>query len=269
MDIFSKYYHWTLSPLAKWIWKAAGAPPIPPWATAKEGREDDRMRKANYPIANWLVNTAIDKVERWVKSVPAKWEDIHAYIQNRYVSKVHLIDTGLKPGDWYEPNNRLLHGAFAVLVDYVEVALAIEKNVWSDNPTPYRFLKEYRNAEQGIAKLEEQRGYTHDAYEGGPTGLTPSAVDAEEIRTLYAWWTVTRPNRRDPYSKIDPWNGKFSMFDADHSEEEHEAKTRRRKAWKASVATKLEQAHKLEQIYEKEDQDMLIRLIKVRGTMWT
>jgi hypothetical protein len=96
---------------------------------------------------------------------------------------------------------------------------------------------------------------------------TPQAVKAQEILALYTWWTEVYPNRPDAYN-ASGWtdyceasrlsNGGKINWSSDKSPE---LKKQSSKAHKA--------LQKLEADYEKEDTDMMIRLIKVRHGLWT
>jgi hypothetical protein len=97
--------------------------------------------------------------------------------------------------------------------------------------------------------------------------LTQQAKNAREIKELYLWWTETYRNRRDPYD-ASGWTayceaariangGKFSLG----ADKNPELKKQSDKAHKL--------LRKLEADYEKEDEAMMIRLIKVRNSLWT
>jgi hypothetical protein len=103
----------------------------------------------------------------------------------------------------------------------------------------------------------------HPEY-GKPTG---QAERAKEIKELYTWWTVTHRNRPDPYD-ASGWTeyceaarmangGKFS-FGADKSPELKKMSDKSHKL-----------LQKIEAAYEKEDEAMMIRLIKARDSLWT
>ena len=91
---------------------------------------------------------------------------------------------------------------------------------------------------------------------------------AKEIKELYIWWTVTYPNRPDPYD-ASGWTeyceasrlangGKLSF--GGHKDN-------------AELKKMSDKSHKLlqkiEKDYAKEDEQMLIRLIKIRDSLWT
>jgi hypothetical protein len=90
---------------------------------------------------------------------------------------------------------------------------------------------------------------------------------AQEILDLYTWWTVTYRNRSDPY-EASGWTAAC--------EAQREANGGKL-SWgtpKDPVLKKAQdKAHKLlqkiEADYEKEDEAMMIRLIKVRQGLWT
>ena len=108
-------------------------------------------------------------------------------------------------------------------------------------------------------------GPEHPDY-GKPT---QQAIRAKELKELYLWWTVTYRNRPDPYD-ASGWTeacealrqangpGIMSMF-----RENSDPKLKKA----SDKAHKLLQ--KIEVAYEKEDEAMMIRLIKARNSLWT
>jgi hypothetical protein len=103
----------------------------------------------------------------------------------------------------------------------------------------------------------------HPEY-GKPTG---QAERAREIKELYLWWTETYRNRRDPY-EASGWTA--------YCEAQREANGGRLSfsGEKDPVLKKQsDKAHKLlqrlEADYKKEDEAMMIRLIKARDSLWT
>ena len=130
----------------------------------------------------------------------------------------------------------------------------------------------WRNPECGLANLEWQRQLRWKEDEVGPDSknlgqLTPQAVKAQEILDLYKWWTETYRNRPDPY-EASGWtayceaarlaNGGKLSFSSDKTPE-----------LKKMSAVAMKKLHKMEADYEKEDEAMMIRLIKVRHGLWT
>jgi hypothetical protein len=97
---------------------------------------------------------------------------------------------------------------------------------------------------------------------------TYQAKAAKEIIELYTWWTVTYRNRPDPYD-ASGWteyceasriaNGGRLSFS--HAKDTPEMRKMSDKSHKL--------LRKIEAAYEKEDEQMMIRLIKIRGSLWT
>jgi hypothetical protein len=106
-------------------------------------------------------------------------------------------------------------------------------------------------------------GPEHPDY-GKPTG---QALRAKEIKELYIWWTTVYPNRPDPHD-ASGWtaycelsrlaNGGKLNWGVDKSPELKKA---------SRLAHK--ELQKIEAAYEKEDEAMMIRLIKARDSLWT
>jgi hypothetical protein len=84
---------------------------------------------------------------------------------------------------------------------------------------------------------------------------------------LYTWWTVTYRNRPDPY-EASGWTAAC---------EAQRAANGGKLSWNTpkdpTLKKQSDKAHKLlrkiEADYEKEDEQMMIRLIKVRHGLWT
>jgi len=94
--------------------------------------------------------------------------------------------------------------------------------------------------------------------------LTPQALGAKEVFELYTWWKTARRLRPDPYDVSD-WSDYYekrhkdieSLFE-DKSEEE-----------KAESRAILDKMNSIEKAYDEEDEAMMIRLIKIRHSLWT
>ena len=103
-----------------------------------------------------------------------------------------------------------------------------------------------------------------DPNYGKPTG---QAERAREIKELYTWWTTVYPNRPDPHD-ASGWsayceaarvaNGGKGSWSGDKTPE---------------LKKMCDKSHKLlqkiEAAYDKEDTEMMIRLIKARDSLWT
>jgi hypothetical protein len=168
------------------------------------------------------------------------------------------------------------------LVDFVEVELAWWHLAWSPEER-YKYnmpwwavgwwrVRTWRCPQAGLDNLEWQRQLRWKEEEVGADfkglgELTPQAIKAQEILDLYTWWTTTYRNRPDPY-EASGWSAACEA-----SRQANGGKL----SWstpKDPVLKKAQnKAHKLlqkiEADYEKEDEAMMIRLIKVRHGLWT
>jgi hypothetical protein len=97
--------------------------------------------------------------------------------------------------------------------------------------------------------------------------LTPQAEKALEIMNLYFWWTDLRPARLDPYeasgwtAHCEAMREKYGGGMSSWGKEDKKEKAQSTKAHKL--------LNKMEADYEKEDEAMMIRLIRVRHGLWT
>jgi hypothetical protein len=98
---------------------------------------------------------------------------------------------------------------------------------------------------------------------------TLQAVRAKEIKELYLWWTTVYPTRPDPHdasgwtaycelSRLANGGGFMDILKADKSPELKKA---------SNLAHK--ELQRIEKAYAKEDEAMMIRLIKARDSLWT
>jgi hypothetical protein len=181
--------------------------------------------------------------------------------------------------------NRFLPCLFNELQDFVEVELAWWHLIWADkaerakyNAPWWRFgwwnVRLWRCPQAGLDNLEWQRNLRWQENEVGDDSpdlgkLTPQAIKAQEVLDLYKWWTETYRNRPEPMEA----SGWSEYCDRKRGEEDStglsflsEAKDPDLKAFGDVAIKKL---HEMEAAYEQEDEDMMIRLIKVRHGLWT
>lgn len=147
--------------------------------------------------------------------------------------KILKIST-LKKG-WANRDDLLLHASFQILVDFVEKERPFEIVDWNFN----------------------------DAHINA----------AKEIRSLYRWWTKSRPNRLDPLDGLK----KNEIPDlSEHSKPvyEDDGKTIKHYVFVSNppgyskYKASSKKSQKLNVKWEAEDQDNLIRLIKIRQFLW-
>jgi len=281
-----RYSYWTNSTFADWI----RGTEKPGAQTSKGWRQWKKAAKSSNPIRYWIAEEGLRYLQNAWYYIPDRLNDVRYYINNRWVSKSHALTAhprDIKPGQWCDVGNRFLPCLFNQLVDFVEIEQAWHHVLWdSEAKTKFKTpwwrsgwlrWRTWRCPEAGIEYLNWASSLTME----GSMGVSPSdpkygaptyqALAAREILALYKWWTEVRPNRPDPYdasgwSEIcsrkrkndDDDDDVLGIFDEDQSEHE---KLDSRKA--------LNIANQMEKAYDKEDEEMMIRLIKIRDSLWT
>jgi hypothetical protein len=275
-------HYWTCSKFADWIRGTTKG-----GAKTSEGWDEWETRaKSAYPVRWWLAEEGLDHLQKIVYFIPDKLYALKYYINNRFVTRTHALTAHARDiprGEWCDVGNRFLPCLFNELVDFVEVELAWWHVVWDEEArkkfkspwyaTGWFRWRTWRNPECGIANLEWQRSLKFNEDEGFEKGdphigqSTPQAVKAQEILDLYTWWTTTYRNRPDPY-EVSGWTAACEA-----SRQANGGKL----SWSTPKDPVLKKAQnkahkllqKLEADYEKEDEAMMIRLIKVRHGLWT
>ena len=273
--------YWTCSKFADWLRGTAK----PSSATSEGWDEWTEKAKSTHPIRFWIADDGLDYLQDFVTWPIRQLYSIKYYINNRWVTRTHALTAhprDIKPGQWQDVGNRFLPCLFNELQDFVEVELAWWHVVWDEEArkqfnspwyaTGWFRWRIWRNPECGLANLEWQRQLRWKEDEVGKDfkglgELTPQAVKAQEILDLYTWWTVTYRNRPDPY-EASGWTA------ACEAQREANGGKMSFSTPKDPVLKKAQdKAHKLlqkiEADYEKEDEEMMIRLIKVRHGLWT
>jgi len=277
-------HYWTCSKFADWV---RGTTKLK-CGTGEEWHEWEDRAKSAYPIRWWIAEEGLDYVQKFVYYIPDRLNDVRYYINNRWVSHSHALTAhprDIQPGAWSDVGNRFLPCLFNELVDFVEIEQAWHHCMWSDAAkTEFEVpwwrkgwlrLRTWRSPEAGMEYLKWASGLVVDEDMGvAPDGKgygepTYQAKTAKEIIELYTWWTVTYRNRPDPYD-ASGWtayceasraaNG-GSLWGSLSSDKTPEMK-------KMSTLS-LKKLRKMEEAYEKEEEAMMIRLIKIRGSLWT
>ena len=276
--------YWTCSKFADWIrgTTKGGAKTSEGWA------EWETRAKRDYPVRYWIAEEGLDYLQKVVYFVPDTLHSIKYYINNRWVTRTHALTAhprDIKPGTWRDVGDRFLPCLFNELQDYVEVELAWWHIAWADKDEKDKYKapwyatgwfrwRTWRCPQAGLDNLEWQRNLRWKADEVGDDSPnigkpTPQAVKAQEILDLYKWWTEVYRIRPEPMDA----SGWSAYCDACREElgggvmamlKDHGNKDLKKQGDKAHKLLR-----KIEEAYEKEDEAMMIRLIKVRHGLWT
>ena len=277
--------YWTCSKFADWL---RGTTKLK-CGTSEEWVAWEKRAKADFPVRWWLAEEGLDYVQKFIFWIPEKLRAIKYYCNNRFITRTHALTAhprDIKPGTWHDVGGRFLPCLFNELQDFVEVELAWWHLLWADKEDRAKYsapwwnfgwwnLHQWRCPQAGLDNLEWQRKLIFDdewmdkadKNYGKPT---PQAIKAQEILDLYTWWTQTYRNRPDPHEA----SGWSAYCNACREEAGNDSIMSMMSETKSPVLKKQgDKAHKLlrkiEDAYEKEDEAMMIRLIKVRHGLWT
>jgi hypothetical protein len=271
-------HYWTCSKFADWL----RGTPSPGALTSKGWREWHKEAKAAHPVRYWLADDGLDYLQKFVFYIPDKLYGFKYYINNRWVTRTHSLTAhpnDIRPGDWCDIGNRFLPCLFNELVDFVEVELAWWHIAWSGREERKKYCapfwatgwfrwRTWRCRQAGLDNLAWQKTCNNTDYTADDDPhygeLTPQAFNAMEIEALYKWWTEQRPQRVDPMeasgwsaycaSKRQTGGSVLDILDHDDG---------------VDTTPMHDKMHELEEAYEREDEEMMIRLIKIRQALWT
>jgi hypothetical protein len=280
MAYHSKY--WNCSKFADWLRGSTK----PEFFSGPEWAEWKKESYSKYPIRFWLAEVGLDHLQDFLTWPLAKLNSIRYYINNRFVIRSHALTShpnDCKRGEYNNFGDRILPCLFNELVNFVEIENAWHHVAW-DTEASKRYsppfwakgkfkISVWRSAEAGVENLKWQSNLVYnedwgcspsDPDYGKPTD---QAIKAKEILELYHWWKEVYPKRPDPNdaggwtsycSAISVGNDNFMTMISDRNEED-----------RATSNEILKRTTKIEEDYEKEDEEMMIRLIKIRKSLWT
>lgn len=132
------------------------------------------------------------------------------YIENGFIEKFHILDTGFKRGSFYDLDRRILYAVFNGLKSFVEDELT-----------------------DGVAHLQWEISLPENMIENGyqeceRESLTRQSESAKEVLFLYEWWINHKDLNDLPYTTYEE---EMRLYD--------------------------------------EETEMLIRLMKIRGSLWS
>jgi len=301
--------YWSCSKFSGWLRNTVfKLPNKPSAATATEWKAWRQHSKTSNKIGYYVCEELLDDIQNFVNWPKDKLNDILYYISNRFIDRTHLIDTKLKPGSFHETESKIFYGMFEELVDFVEVQKAAmdawtrtegDRNFvpWTERFWVTRRLVPWCSQHHGVNHLiwetnlkkdDEWFGYCwredseaeqvakEKAENTEYMRPTPQAENALEVLDLYCWYKFIRPNRVDP----DDASGYTAWFDANSKNKKNnneddddifcmldrnEKTDEEKQTWKHFN----EKSNKIEEQYHTEDTEMMIRLVKVRRSLWT
>ncbi len=162
--------------------------------------------------------------------LPNMWYYVKCAIWHRYTT---ITPRNIAP-TWTDRRELLLHTSFEILMDFVEKE---QKGRWT------------------VSDLEAEIASPTDEMSKG--WCLSYLATATEIEFLYHWWTVLRPERETEYDRrLTAWS--------DLHQADRDAYTVEHPDWQKTENPEYDDA-----IRDKEDDDMLHRLVNVRQSLWT
>lgn len=232
----------------------------PPWALSGHGWKDFNAEfKREAPIRFWF-----HRRFKHIFIYPIKWkyEAMTSWIRYRTTEKYHIVDTGLTPS-YYDADTIILNVNFNILKEFVECELACRQR-W-DSDIVESLVERYMPFYGVFFPFRcPELGLKHLAWEATlDSPLLPlhqrcdrQAVSAREILALYKWWVEDRPARIEicrPNTNVDMLD---SLEDINEPMDDGYRKY-------------IEDQNRQSTEWDAEDTDMLVRLIKIRRSLWT
>ncbi len=157
-------------------------------------------------------------------------KSVVSFVKERFLPShmKHVVFTKLEPG-WHDVDKRMLHGCFELLNEFIEKDSGFKYIDWNSS--------------------EE----TEQVY--------------KEMMSLYEWWNVTRKfrDRYDPTNWVKEPTMGFERIDTKSSKVIWEGLSdSEMKEWDRAIKKSME----LHAKWNQEDEDNLVRLIKIRPYLW-
>lgn len=184
---------------------------------------------------------------------------IFDWLAFRTTKRYNVLKIQDLPPNYWDKDTILLYAVMQLVVDFVEIECSFMEldepytfRQWINFKLPW-FLRSdevYRNRESGLQHLT----WLEESYQD----MGENSSDAPKtIREVYLWWKDVRPQRQDP--------GDDSGF----NQYMQECKKSNTKKDEKHISKLLKKTIRIEQQHEKKDTEMLNKIIKYRGFMWT
>lgn len=202
-----------------------------------------------------------DYICDWADTVRRKCRKIKYKIKYLFfpynVVKIKTLDRS-----WNESDEMLIHSCFQILTDFVEHQCM---------PSSHAQLVPFNIEEQ----MESYKDWPEKDKEPMRKGLEEQNRVTQEILDLYNWWKKREAFRlaNDPLNEIDELTNEEASLGG--------SEVCRRDEYGDPILWELKfnncpkrteiykRAHKFEEDCNKEDEEMLIRLMKIRKCLWT
>ena len=218
-----------------------------------ESHEYGKRMKRDFPtrwkIYNWIYGLDI--------SISVRWRIIKEFFywkpRWKWFDRYNCIEIPTLEARYHDKPEIMLHGMFALLVDYVE------------KEKPYLHIQSEEDAYESMA-----------GNDGWKEAMERNNKYVKTVNFLYDWWKRERGERPDPYEEshkqmeymlqevFPEFRESECIFNIMALTEKY---PNHPEVLRYNELNKL--AWELEDAYHKEDENMLIELIKIRRGLWT
>lgn len=219
----------------------------------------DQYKKKDFNY--WCRKIWKDYICDWAERTRKKCRSIKYKI--KYVFFPHnVIKIKTLNRSWMDRDVVLLHACFQILTDYVE------RECFSSEYhqlTPINIEKD----------MESYKEWDDESKASMRQGLEEQNRVAKEILDLYNWWKNREKSRSgmDPLNEIDDLaeeEANLGEFEVAKRDEYGDPTLWHLKFNKNEKRSKIyERSHEFEKKCDEEDEEMLIRLMKIRTCLWT
>lgn len=195
-------------------------------------KEYESWLKNNHPLMYWFEYSLCDKLQDFVCYPYELFSSVRYYLKNRFITKTHYMKTGLPVGEWFDFDTRLFHSIINEFKIYVEEEVAYMSKMLASDEVKLKAKEEnWGKREWAIYHFDWEIGETHEHQ----------SESAKEKKAIYLWILDEYSQRKDPieFAKPEPCEDCYS------------------EVWKE------------EERQNKEDEEILTRIIKIRKTCWT
>lgn len=274
--------HYQSSKLFNWLRKSVFKVKKPIALGWGEWGKWDASYKKEKPVAFFITET----LPEWIEKIPEHSidfvNDFRFYVQNRRCGS-HRLNSNLKKGQYHEFSERMLHSLFDSYIDYIEIEEANMHVSWISKESkkykaPWwvrihwlRWGAKWRCPEAAIDHLKWEM-HLDDPDSTTPYGSSGGyqAQQAREKMALYTWWKDIRPTRGEAW-EVSGFRAFWKQMDEKYGEDwlglggKNLLSVKENKTYKELGDLK----EQLEEQWDLEDEIMMIRLIKLRKSLWT
>ena len=238
--------YWSCSKTSNYVLLKMGLRPKPYAATTQEWNDWAEYNKSNFPNMYWITETGFDLIQDIVYFPYDVFVNFIYWIKSRYIDQHHIIRTNLTPGQYHNTNERIVHGLFNTIVEFVEIEKANKHNVVNKlHNRP--IITDKRSA--GLAYLDWEISLSDELVQ---------AESAQKIKDIYLWIKDSRNKRvcSATLSGFDEYvtTHKYPDINADEND---------------ILTDMLNDCDIIDNKRHQEDNKMLMRIINIRDELWT